>query len=361
VCGAQLRLVDLDGMFVPALRGRRALELGHRAYQHPGRSASMFDERIDRFSALAIYTSLKALAVKPSLWDKYHDENLIFTRQDYEHPRQSPALRDCRSLGEEVARLVDALTVACEGPSSAVPPLGNFVTTKPRKLPAWMHAVPPGSLTAAPRTREAGVGRPIAPVDTGAGTVREPPAPAYVAGSAPAPSTIPRSTSQSGGTASTTSTYTPRSTWGERFGVGFGKTFGALWWICVLALFSGNGTLILSVTAAVLVVALFGGLSRAAGGPQTHQRSPAPAPTTSTPSRPYSSTPRPTWQAPTAPPAPSPSVSPGGTVVASRIRSIYHRPSCEWALKMSRRNRITFASTAAARQHGYRACRVCSP
>ncbi|MBI2857199.1 MAG: hypothetical protein HYX95_02665 [Chloroflexi bacterium] len=54
-------------------------------------------------------------------------------------------------------------------------------------------------------------------------------------------------------------------------------------------------------------------------------------------------------------------MSPGGTVVASRIRVIFHRPSCRWALRMSRRNRITFASAAEARQHGYRACRICSP
>lgn len=361
VCGAQLRLVDLDGMFVPPLQGRRALELGHRAYQHPERSASMFDDQIDRFSALVIYTSLRALAVKPGLWDKYHDENLIFTRQDYQRPRQSPAFKDCRSLGGEVGNLVDALTAACEGAPSAVPPLSNFVTTKPSKLPTWMHAAPPGSLTAAPKTREAGVGRPIASVDEGAGAVREPPAPVYVHCQPLAPPALggrPTSTPQSGGTVTTASTYTASSTWGERFGAGFTKTFGALWWICVLTLFSGNGALILGVAGAVFLIAVVGGLSRAASGPRTAQQSHGATSSPPSHSRPSATTPRATWPTPTYP---SPSGSPGGTVVASRIRSIYHRPSCEWALKMSRRNRIAFASTAEARQHGYRACRACSP
>jgi hypothetical protein len=283
---------------------------------------------------------------------------LIFTRQDYEHPRQSSAFRDCRSLGGEVAALIDALTDACEGPPTAVPALGKFVTTRPSKLPAWMHAVPAGSLTAAPRTREAGVGRPNAPVDVGTSTVREPPPPAYAHGATSAPSTQPTPTPRSGGTVTTTSTYIPRSTWGERFGLGFRKTFGALWWICGLTLLTGNGALIVGVTAVVLLIAILAGLSGAAGGSQSPRPTVGSSPTIPTPSRQSPARAAPTWQVATAQP---PSVSLGSAVVASRIRSIYHRPTCEWALKMSSRNRMTFASAAEARQHGYRACRVCSP
>src|SRR2546430_4647189 len=38
VRGGSIQLVDYDGMWVPALKGRHATEIGHRAYQHPERS-----------------------------------------------------------------------------------------------------------------------------------------------------------------------------------------------------------------------------------------------------------------------------------------------------------------------------------
>jgi hypothetical protein len=53
--------------------------------------------------------------------------------------------------------------------------------------------------------------------------------------------------------------------------------------------------------------------------------------------------------------------SPGGSVVASKIRHIYHRPTCEWVLKMSQRNRQSFNSAQNAMSRGYRPCRVCKP
>jgi hypothetical protein len=48
-------------------------------------------------------------------------------------------------------------------------------------------------------------------------------------------------------------------------------------------------------------------------------------------------------------------------VVGSRIRQIYHRPSCKWAYRISSRNRVAFNSVASAKNAGYRACGVCSP
>ncbi len=42
VCKGELRLVDYDGMYVPAMKGLTAGELGHPNYQHPDRSAQHF-------------------------------------------------------------------------------------------------------------------------------------------------------------------------------------------------------------------------------------------------------------------------------------------------------------------------------
>src|SRR4051812_29756681 len=55
------RLVDLDGLWVPSMAGWKANELGHRHYQHPGRSEKLFDGNLDNFSGLVIYLSLIAL------------------------------------------------------------------------------------------------------------------------------------------------------------------------------------------------------------------------------------------------------------------------------------------------------------
>jgi hypothetical protein len=83
------RLVDLDGLWVPAMSGWQATELGHRHYQHPGRAAKHFNKDLDNFSGIVIYLSLISLAKKPELWDRYHDENLIFTKGDFEDPSRS--------------------------------------------------------------------------------------------------------------------------------------------------------------------------------------------------------------------------------------------------------------------------------
>ncbi|HEX7957024.1 MAG TPA: hypothetical protein VF508_08785, partial [Pyrinomonadaceae bacterium] len=62
VGGGRLRLVDLDGMYVPALEGFRASEVGHQHYQHPARNVTHFSRDTDNFSALVVYLSLVALA-----------------------------------------------------------------------------------------------------------------------------------------------------------------------------------------------------------------------------------------------------------------------------------------------------------
>src|SRR5215469_1265107 len=55
VQNGDLRLVDLDGMFVPEMTGWLASELGHQHYQHPQRSPRHFGMGLDNFSALVIY------------------------------------------------------------------------------------------------------------------------------------------------------------------------------------------------------------------------------------------------------------------------------------------------------------------
>lgn len=148
------RLVDLDGMFVPALRGWKACEVGHQHFQHPNRNESWFDADLDNFAALSIYLSLLALAERPTLWSEYHDENLLFTRADFQQPDASPLFRSIRELGEEFQRLADILIAACRRSRPNVPPLAQLVEVpEESNLPAWMKA--PAGIEVIMRTREA--------------------------------------------------------------------------------------------------------------------------------------------------------------------------------------------------------------
>src|SRR5579872_4400142 len=98
VQNGQIRLIDLDGMFVPAMLGWPSIELGHPHFQHPRRSLTQFDLNLDNFSALVIYLTFLALAEAPDLWQEYHDENLIFSRSDFLNPAGSKLLQRIRQL-----------------------------------------------------------------------------------------------------------------------------------------------------------------------------------------------------------------------------------------------------------------------
>ncbi|CCH30263.1 hypothetical protein ABZ816_17735 [Actinosynnema sp. NPDC047251] len=87
-----LRLVDYDGVYVPALAGLPAVETGHRNYQSPDRTAADFGPEVDRFSSWVVYLSLVALTVDPALWHQLRDEdaeNLLLAESDFTDPANS--------------------------------------------------------------------------------------------------------------------------------------------------------------------------------------------------------------------------------------------------------------------------------
>ena len=91
-----LKLIDYDGMHVPALAGRPSVEVGHPAFQHPRRlSEGIHNAEIDRFSHLAIYCALRCLQVNPELWSRYDTgENLLFRRDDFAKLGESALFRE---------------------------------------------------------------------------------------------------------------------------------------------------------------------------------------------------------------------------------------------------------------------------
>ena len=59
-----VKLIDYDGMFVPALAQKKSGEVGHPNYQHPQRlREGTYNELVDRLPLLVVATALQALAV----------------------------------------------------------------------------------------------------------------------------------------------------------------------------------------------------------------------------------------------------------------------------------------------------------
>ncbi len=129
----RLKLVDYDGMCVPALVGRRNLETGLRPYQHPQRDEStLLAAGLDNFSALLIYVALRALAADTSLWAQFVEQpgydKLLFRSEDFTDREQSAlyhALMD--SPEAEVRTLAAQLFSFARGSLDGVPPLSELV------------------------------------------------------------------------------------------------------------------------------------------------------------------------------------------------------------------------------------------
>ena len=94
-----LVLVDYDGMYVPAMKGQKARELGSPDFRHPLRNENDFDEHIDDFPLSSILLSLLSIANNPSLWEKYGgDGRLLLSERDYRNIAESEVLDALRPL-----------------------------------------------------------------------------------------------------------------------------------------------------------------------------------------------------------------------------------------------------------------------
>ena len=88
-----LALIDYDGMFVPAMKGQKAREMGSPDFRHPTRTEETFNEHIDDFSLASILLSLRVIAEEPALLEEYGAaDRLLFSEKDYR------AIHDCQLL-----------------------------------------------------------------------------------------------------------------------------------------------------------------------------------------------------------------------------------------------------------------------
>jgi hypothetical protein len=158
VVNGQLRLIDYDGMYVPALAGRSSHEIGHRNYQHPERTEHEFGPEIDHFSTWVVYTSLVALSVEPGLWKTHQggDESLLFRREDFDQPAASRLLNSLRSAADpRLSSLADIFATLPAMAPDQIPSIDAQpvpATAGGRPVPGWLrdYVAPAPVVTAAP-------------------------------------------------------------------------------------------------------------------------------------------------------------------------------------------------------------------
>ena len=111
-----LVLIDYDGMFVPAMKGQKAQEMGSPDFRHPARTEETFNEHIDDFSLASILLSLRVIAEEPALLEKYGSaDRLLFSEKDYRNIHDCQLLKDifpseCPEVNTLVGLFIIALT-----------------------------------------------------------------------------------------------------------------------------------------------------------------------------------------------------------------------------------------------------------
>ncbi|HEV2662056.1 MAG TPA: RIO1 family regulatory kinase/ATPase, partial [Ktedonobacteraceae bacterium] len=120
----RLVLIDYDGVYIPEFAGFSQVLIGQDDFQHPQMAQRPFSEHMDAFSALVIYTALLALTAKPELWDSYArldtngkllDTNMLFRKQDFQDPQQSPLFHALEQLPDaHIKTMVRELKRACQ-------------------------------------------------------------------------------------------------------------------------------------------------------------------------------------------------------------------------------------------------------
>ena len=109
-----LVLVDYDGMYVPAMKGQKARELGSPDFRHPLRTENDFDEHIDDFSLVSILLSLKAVFIDFSFLARFViNGRLLFSEKDYKDINNCAKINALFSLGNKDIRRLLRIFILC--------------------------------------------------------------------------------------------------------------------------------------------------------------------------------------------------------------------------------------------------------
>ncbi len=129
-----LVLVDYDGMYVPAMKGQKARELGSPDYCHPLRTEKDFNQNIDDFALSTIALSLKAISLQPDLLDDATEKDvLLLTKEDFRDLSSSETFAQLSKLcyNAELSRLLGCFLVAHSTQNLFALDLRLFMPEKP--------------------------------------------------------------------------------------------------------------------------------------------------------------------------------------------------------------------------------------
>ncbi len=129
-----LKLIDYDGMWVPALAKSPSGEVGHPNYQHPLRKKEqLYNADVDRVPHLVIASALRAACVGgKALWDKFDNgDNMFFREADLQNPGKAQIFKTLWTLGDPVLRtLIGHLAMSVGQPLRKTPWLDDVLSAK---------------------------------------------------------------------------------------------------------------------------------------------------------------------------------------------------------------------------------------
>lgn len=111
----EIKLIDYDNICVPEIEGSYDSCMGRPGFQHPSRHTSagkIASPKVDYFSELIIYISIRAVIENPILWDKYNIEktdSLLISHKDICNFESAPIKVDLELLSPRVTDLVKIL------------------------------------------------------------------------------------------------------------------------------------------------------------------------------------------------------------------------------------------------------------
>jgi serine/threonine protein kinase len=137
-----IRLVDYDSMYFPAMKGKGYMQttFGQPAFQHPKRRTSgtlLASSKDDNFSQLVIYLSLLAMAADSSLIHGISEEELIFNNIDLQSRqtfRESKVYKRFSDINDnEIQRCLSAIEKSLDGPLESIPSLVDVLEAERAK------------------------------------------------------------------------------------------------------------------------------------------------------------------------------------------------------------------------------------
>lgn len=132
-----LTLIDYDDMFVPTMKRQKSPVFNTNTFSHPLRTVDDFDENIDDFSLASIALSLKALSLKPSLWNAFGtSERLLFSANDYIDLSKSKVLAAMQELltDEDMKTLLSLFLLASAKKDLSMCSFKAFIVRKPNEM-----------------------------------------------------------------------------------------------------------------------------------------------------------------------------------------------------------------------------------